>query len=546
MKFPQFSSQGARFLCWTIWMIQMLQARAAGPDLIIWPDELNATLVNRSFSSNQCDVIEGCALPGARRYLVFGTETRNIGDADLVVGDPRFNTNFTFVTCHGHYHFDGFADYRLVGSAGLGAARGNKVGFCLRDSVPWRTGAPSLGRYNCDFQGIQSGWSDVYGPTLSCQWVDVTDVPAGLYVLEVEVNPEGRLPETSRSNNLTRVSVVISDPCSGPPANDGFNSPIVIGRRIESVFASTACATKEAGEPNHTGRNVTNTIWFRWTAPYTGNAIITTEGSTFNTLLAVYRGAGFGALNSVASSNDDGQKQTSRVSFNATSNTVYQIAVAGLANAPGGVALHINPGRNDRLADAETLTGRSGRLAGMNTAATRTAGEPEHAGISGTNSVWFSWTADTNGLVQLDTGGSNFDTLLAVYTGTQESGLTPVASDDNSGPDRTSRLAFAATPGMVYRIAVDAAGGASGFFWLNWGPVLAPRIQAITALATGGVQLTLTGNPGESYQLQSSGNLTAWTNWTLITNLNGTIEVVAPGTNGLGVGQQFFRALVEP
>ena len=85
-------------------------ASAATPDLIVWPDTLNPVIVGRDYPVSSCDVVEGCALPGPRRYLIFTTETRNIGDADIVLGDPSRNTNFVFAPCHGHYHFSDFAD----------------------------------------------------------------------------------------------------------------------------------------------------------------------------------------------------------------------------------------------------------------------------------------------------------------------------------------------------------------------------------------------------------------------------------------------------
>ena len=37
--------------------------------------------------------------------------------------------------------------------------------------------------YDCSNQGIQAGWSDLYGNSLDCQWLDVTDVPPGDYFL---------------------------------------------------------------------------------------------------------------------------------------------------------------------------------------------------------------------------------------------------------------------------------------------------------------------------------------------------------------------------
>jgi len=46
-------------------------------------------------------------------------------------------------------------------------------------------------------------------------------------------------------------------------------------------------ATKEPGEPAHAGNDGGASIWYSWTAPSTGNVTITTEGSSFDTLLGV-------------------------------------------------------------------------------------------------------------------------------------------------------------------------------------------------------------------------------------------------------------------
>ena len=64
----------------------------------------------------------------------------------------------------------------------------------------------------------------------------------------------------------------------------------------------------------------------------------------------------------------------------------------------------------------------------------------------------------------IDTAGSNFDTLLSVYTGSSVSALTSVASNDDDWAAglTTSKVTFAVTAGTVYQIAVDGYGGASG------------------------------------------------------------------------------------
>jgi len=54
-------------------------------------------------------------------------------------------------------------------------------------------------------------------------------------------------------------------------------------------------------------------------------------------------------------------------------------------------------------------------------------------GKAGGTSVCWRWVAPAAGQVALNTHGSIFDTLLAVYTGTSVSGLATVASNDNDG-----------------------------------------------------------------------------------------------------------------
>jgi hypothetical protein len=91
--------------------------------------------------------------------------------------------------------------------------------------------------------------------------------------------------------------------------------------------------------------------------------------------------------------------------------------------------------------------------------------EPAHAGVaSATTSVWYQWTAPGNGDVIISTQGSDFDTVLAVYTGVFLFGAsTVVANDDRQAlVDTTSEVEFQAMAGATYRIAVAGFGGATG------------------------------------------------------------------------------------
>ncbi len=172
------------------------------------------SIATEFFAADACelDMSEACVdAEGARRLLRFSVETINLGDGDLVLGTPSENSGFTWSECHGHFHFEGYASYRLLRSDGSEAARGRKQAFCLLDSEPYTDNANTTPIYNCLNQGLQAGWADVYEADLPCQFLDITEVPDGDYTLEIEVNPDGQLADESSSNNLDTVALRIGD-----------------------------------------------------------------------------------------------------------------------------------------------------------------------------------------------------------------------------------------------------------------------------------------------------------------------------------------------
>src|SRR5262245_43355751 len=76
------------------------------------------------------------------------------------------------------------------------------------------------------------------------------------------------------------------------------------------------------------------------------------------------------------------------------------------------------PSGTDLFANASLLTGYSPFATGSNVGYTGEAGEPNHAGVSAPlASAWWKWTAPSDGVLDVYTAGSNFDTTLAAYTG---------------------------------------------------------------------------------------------------------------------------------
>jgi hypothetical protein len=142
---------------------------------------------------------------------------------------------------HDHYHFTSFGISRLwatqdgqrSGNAPVRTSR--KVSFCIVDIEidGWReqgTGprtysfpacvTPGDSSADADFlvQGMSAGWADVYDWFLPDQYVEVTGVPDGVYLLETVADPDNAIRERSESNNCGSVYVRLSQMGSASPA----------------------------------------------------------------------------------------------------------------------------------------------------------------------------------------------------------------------------------------------------------------------------------------------------------------------------------------
>lgn len=118
---------------------------------------------------------------------------------------------------------------------------------------------------------------------------------------------------------------------------------------------------------------------------------------------------------------------------------------------------------NDHFANAIPLESGGGTSVATSQTATKEFNEPAHASNGGGKSIWYRFTPQSSGILLLSTDGSDFDTLLALYTGSKVSALTPVASnDDVPGGSKQSEIIVAVAAGTVYHIAVDGYDAASG------------------------------------------------------------------------------------
>lgn len=126
---------------------------------------------------------------------------------------------------HGHYHYSSFATTELWRSdrhgnkLGSSPVRGgHKVSFCIADiridswaekgDGPRTYGAPDClfpvfndGQADHFKQGLQAGWADVYDWYIPDQYIEVSNVPNGYYLMQFCADPDNSLEEEDEDNN---------------------------------------------------------------------------------------------------------------------------------------------------------------------------------------------------------------------------------------------------------------------------------------------------------------------------------------------------------
>jgi hypothetical protein len=203
--------------------------------------------------------------------------------------------------------------------------------------------------------------------------------------------------------------------------------------------------------------------------------------------------------------------------------TLSSLVCVGILCWAGSSAFAAAPA-NDNFASAIPLTGASFSTTGTNVEATKETGEPNHAGVTGGRSVWWTWTAPATPppSVMITTFGSDFDTVLHVYTGTSVSTLFSVTSgNDGISPITTSRVTFSPVANTVYYIAVDGNNGFTGSIKLALPATPPPNDNFASATPLSGTLVTTTGynfgatrEVGEPTNPINSGGPSVWYTWT--------------------------------
>jgi len=211
---------------------------------------------------------------------------------------------------------------------------------------------------------------------------------------------------------------------------------------------------------------------------------------------------------------------------------------------------------NDLCSGAIVIPGSTYTNTQSTTAAT-SSGDPVPDCIPGFgNGVWYQFTAPSNGVIIVDTFGSDFDTGLAAYTGSCGS-LTEVACNDDTG-GVTSQITLPVTAGVAYYFLAGGYSAYTGNLVIHLAFLAPPLIitqpanQTMVVGGTANFSVTAIGTPPLSYQWNFNGtNLAGATNPTLtLTNVQlnqaGNYTVLVTNLYGSALGSNAMLTVTLP
>ena len=395
--------------------------------------------------------------------------------------DPPANDNFTAATMisGASGSIGGTTADSSRETADLIPDGGNKE---YRSTVWYRWTAPADGRYrfavsdadddrrwSC-FVGITTGydaqsgsWSDA-----NARWgsVAIHAVSNEVYWIEVaswrvwEENEEFDFTLSwgaSAANDEYEDAQILADTESGS----------VPGTLLGATIADNDCIWRYG--------DAERTVWYKWESPFTGKVMFTaTADNDASDFLYLVATCGYDEDNGTW--DDCGYDDGNTVVFDVEEGESYYVSLATWNDVVEGFTLswrRVQTPANDNFANATVISGASGSVTGTNVGAGVEDDEPlplEEDGnwaFGSTATVWWRWTAPANGTFLFETHGSDFDTVLGVYTGSVVDALERIAANDDDGGS-TSAVTFDAVKGRTYYIAVGGYENDTGDIVLSW------------------------------------------------------------------------------
>ena len=155
----------------------------------------------------------------------------------------------------------------------------------------------------------------------------------------IAVGPNGRLYVADSNNHSVRMS---SPAGTLLAVNDYFVNRTGLAGNSVTANGNNSTATAETGEPTHFDAAANHSVWWKWTATNFGQLTVSTVGSSFDTVVAIYSGASVDHLQSIGGDDEFGGKGTSLTTIFVVPGVTYAIAVDGYDGATGDISLKLD------------------------------------------------------------------------------------------------------------------------------------------------------------------------------------------------------------
>lgn len=316
--------------------------------------------------------------------------------------------------------------------------------------------------------------------------------------------------------NQVQLQIFVNKNSVAPANDDCANAKSVLNGITD--FSNVGSSTDGPAEPelcNFAGSNtIDSDVWFEYTASCTGDIIIDTCNSLFDTKIAIYEGCNVCPPGDLPlACNDDTEScgpldEQSRITIPTSQSDCYTIRVGGFLGDQGPGSLRIDcitgaccvndmctndsnemdclaqegstwfprqrcfvfacpnppPDHDECLNSATVFTGTPYQGSSNNATGSDITLD---CGFNDVIDVWHKWLADCTGLAKFSLCGSEFDTTLALYDACGGNQLT--CNDDDDCPDKitSSAIDFSVTKGTTYWIRVSGRGESQGNYTLN-------------------------------------------------------------------------------
>ncbi len=254
-------------------------------------------------------------------------------------------------------------------------------------------------------------------------------LPAGQYAFEQNIS------------QFTRGMIEGNMAIQFRPGNDQCQYATVVTNKSYIGTTTTASGTGDGPASCNTPA-FPDAVWFKYTAPYTGPLVLSTCGSSFDTVLTVFNnGNCILNANNILACNDDAPagancgagSNASNVTVNVTAGQQLMVRLSGYNDATGDYRFNVGPVNDNCNSMIPALLGDN---AFDNRLADTDGSIVNSCVFSGDNQIngdlWYSFVPATSGLLTLDTCGSSFDTKLVIYDGYSCGASGYMACNDDS------------------------------------------------------------------------------------------------------------------